>query len=229
MVRMQRTDQRGLTSTSQRPVYVVTIVGVRLYRDGLERALAGADAVRLVGSAADVDAAEPVIRREAPDVVLLDVAAGDAAIRQVRATAPGAAVVALAIAEDEHDVIPLAEAGVAGYVSRDASVTELLNAIVRVARGDTVCSPRVAGLLVQRVSRLAGAELGHEERLTARELEVADLLELPNKEIARRLSIQVTTVKNHVHSILDKLGVSRRADAAAVLHGRDPVLRARRI
>lgn len=227
---MQRTDQRGLTSTSERPVLVVTIVGVRLYRDGLERAMAGAEAVRLVGSAPDVDAAQPVIRREAPDVVLLDVAAGDVAVREVRATAPGAAVVALAIAEDEHDVIPLAEAGVAGYVSRDASVTDLIDAIVRVAHGDTVCSPRVAGLLVQRVSRLAGAELGHEERLTARELEVADLLELPNKEIARRLSIQVTTVKNHVHNILEKLGVSRRADAAAVLHGRrDPVLRARRI
>jgi two-component system nitrate/nitrite response regulator NarL len=210
----------------------VTIVGVRLYRDGLERALAGASSLRLVGSAADVVAAEPLIRREAPDVVLLDVAAGDGAVRHVRAAAPAAAVVALAIAEDEHDVIPLAEAGVAGYVSRDASVAELVDAIVRVAGGDTVCSPRVAGLLVQRMSRLAGARPRPEaeDRLTARELEVADLLGLPNKEIARRLSIEVTTVKNHVHNILEKLGVARRADAAAMLHGRrDPVLRAPRI
>jgi DNA-binding NarL/FixJ family response regulator len=219
MVRRQRTAQRGLTTASQPPVHVVTIVGVRLYRDGLERALAAADPLRLVGSAADVAAAEPVIRREAPDVVVVDVAAGNGAVAWVRAAAPGAAVVALAIAEDEDDVIPLAEAGVAGYVSRDASMAELVDAIVRVAGGDTVCSPRVAGLLVQRVSRLAGASHEAEERLTARELEVADMLELPNKEIARRLSIQVTTVKNHVHNILDKLEATNRTEAVARANG----------
>lgn len=216
-------------------VHVVTIVGVRLYREVLERALAAADPLRLVGSAADVDGAVPAIRTWAPDVVLLDVAAGEQAVAQVRGAAPDAALVALAIVEHECDVIPLAEAGVAGYVSRDASVADLVDAIVRVARGETVCSPRVAGLLVQRVSKLAhdGPDDKGEDRLTARELQVARLLQLPNKEIARLLSIEVTTVKNHVHSILEKLGVSRRADAAAALGARraatDPVLPAPRI
>ena len=223
-------ETEGVTSTSHAPIRVVTIARVRLYREGLERAIGEAATLRLVGTAPDVGTALPGIRALAPNVIVLDIAAGTGAVGELRRAAPFAAVVALAIAEDEEDVIPFAEAGVAGYVSRDACVQDLIDVVVGVSRGETVCSPRVAGLLVRRVSALASVSMRGpdiEGRLTVRELEVARLLAsgLSNKEIAHRLSIQVTTVKNHVHNILDKLGVAGRADAAALFRrtGRDPV------
>jgi DNA-binding NarL/FixJ family response regulator len=90
-----------------------------------------------------------------------------------------------------------------------------------VARGEALCSPRVAGLLFRRVTALAceRAPQADLSLLTQRERETLSLIEhgLSNKEIARRLAIRLTTVKNHVHHILEKLGVSRRGAAAAVI------------
>ncbi|MDQ5821587.1 MAG: response regulator transcription factor, partial [Actinomycetota bacterium] len=155
---------------------------------------------------------------------LLDVAGGDGpgVVRSLLAKAPGTMVVALGVTEADDDVLPLAEAGVAGYVTRDGTVDDLLATVESVAAGETICSPRITATLLRRVALLArdrGAAAEAKRGLTHREREIVDLIDegLSNKEIAVRLRIELATVKNHVHNILDKLHVRRRAEAAAAV------------
>ena len=177
--------------------------------------------IEVVATAAGADEAVRMLREQQPDIVLLDVAIPENAwlVRGLVAAVPGTRVVALAVPEAEQDVLRWAEAGVAGYVTREASVEDVVAAVQAVARGEVLCSPRMVATLFQRIATLAleRSPASIEARLTNRELEILDLIDqgLSNKEIARRLTIEISTVKNHVHNILDKLNVSRRAEAAA--------------
>ena len=132
---------------------------------------------------------------------------------------PGSYTVALALGETESEIIDWAEAGVSAYVTREASIDELVIVIERVTRGEVLCSPKVAGSLFRRVSALAtgGQTSPAPVRLTARERQIVDLINegLSNKEIAGQLVIELATVKNHVHNVLVKLNVARRGEAAA--------------
>jgi DNA-binding NarL/FixJ family response regulator len=202
------------------------LAGVRLYREGIAAALGDDDRFRIAGTAADGSALRQ-LRESAPDVVLMEVGAANAPalVRAIRAHAPEAKVVALGISEDEADVLPLAEAGIAGWVTRDASVGDLREAVASAAAGETLCSPRMVASLLRRVASLAeDLRDGHATRsLTRRQREIVTLIDagLSNKEIARQLSIELPTVKNHVHNILEKLQVSRRGEAAALLRTRN--------
>jgi DNA-binding NarL/FixJ family response regulator len=143
----------------------------------------------------------------------------EAAVRTVVGSASGTRVVVLGVHEVESEVMACAEAGVAGYVTREASLEELVNVVESVARGESLLAPRIGALLLRRVaeaakhSRIPAAV----DRLTPREIEIVGLIDegLSNKQIAGQLSIELATVKNHVHSILEKLEVGRRAEAAA--------------
>lgn len=162
------------------------------------------------------------MRSVALDVALVDMAMPDSiatARALVRAT-PGTPIIALAIPESESHVIACAEAGIVAYVAREATLPDLVAAIEGAARGEAHCSPQVAGSLLRRIgamSRERAADDGDCGRLTARELEIVTLIDrgLSNKEIAGALFIELATVKNHVHHILEKLGVQRRSQAAA--------------
>jgi len=204
-------------------VQVFVLGGVRLYREGVAAALTDDDRFRVVGAAADGAAALQQLGRSAPDVVLVEAGPADAPalVRAIRAQAPEARVVALGISEEEADVLPLAEAGIAGWVTRDASVDDLREAVASAAAGETLCSPRMVASLLRRVASLAEDPRGDRasRALTRRQREIVALIDegLSNKEIARRLSIELPTVKNHVHTILGKLQVSRRGEAAALL------------
>jgi two-component system, NarL family, nitrate/nitrite response regulator NarL len=193
---------------------------IRLYREGLAQILGGDGRVEVVGSAADWSEAAPRLRSLAPDVALVDLGLPDtvAAIRELLATVPGVRVVALAVGDVESDLIALAEAGVSGYVTAEQSVEELVVGLERVMLGEAMCSPRLASVLLRRVKSLASSRpAGGAERLTPRELEIVGLIDegLSNKAIAQRLRIELPTVKNHVHNILEKLEVGTRAAAAA--------------
>jgi DNA-binding NarL/FixJ family response regulator len=179
--------------------------------------------IEVVGAAGTTAEGVEQVRDLQPDVLLLDTGAGVdvAAAHDLLGPAPDARVVALAAPESEEDVIALAEAGVFGYVTRDQSLDDLVMTIEGVARDEMVCSPWMATVLVRRVQALAAERPRPTHRLTAREAEILELLAqgLSNKEIATRLYIEVTTVKNHVHNILEKLGVSRREEAVARTRG----------
>lgn len=206
-------------------VRLVIVAGIRLYREGLANVLAETGRVEVVGAFATADEAIARMAHDAPEIVLLDMAGGDAlaAVPGVLAAVPGIKVVALGVA-DTSDVLACAEVGAAAYVLRESSVDELVATITGAAREELRCSPRVAAALMGRVARLAAQTgSGSDSALTAREREIMALIDegLSNKQIAKRLCIEVATVKNHVHHILDKLGARTRGEAAAkVRYGR---------
>ena len=202
-------------------IRTLVVSDIRLYREGLADALAHGGRCEVVASVADVFAALDAVHAHRPDVVLLDLALldSDEAVAELAGGDPPVKVVALGVREEAAEVIALAEAGIAGYVPRDATLDGLVDVVESVARGEMVCSPRIAAVLLRRVAAAgAGTSASADDtRLTRRENEIVGLIDegLSNKQIAQRLSIEVATVKNHVHRILDKLGVDKRAAAAA--------------
>jgi two-component system, NarL family, nitrate/nitrite response regulator NarL len=199
-------------------IRVLIAADVRLHRDGIAALLRADGRLRV---SATVRASEE-IGRSAPsaDVVVFDTTAEDALglVRRLAAEAPGR-IVAIGIPDAEEHLIAFAEAGVLGFVEREATVDELVASVECAARGEATCPPRVATTLLRRLMILTSPPVSQSEpgALTARERQIVQLIAegLSNKEIARRLYIEVATVKNHVHNILEKLQVSRRGEAVA--------------
>jgi DNA-binding NarL/FixJ family response regulator len=121
---------------------------------------------------------------------------------------------------DENDIVALAEAGVTGYHMRSESLSELVDFIGGVARGESGCSSGVSTILLQRLSRTAAERMTKSTTapLTTRETQILQMLELglSNQEISTRLNIATHTVKNHVHKVLSKIGARSRSQAAAL-------------
>jgi two-component system nitrate/nitrite response regulator NarL len=197
---------------------VLVLTDVRFYREGLTELLSRSSVVRLAGAAADVEELLPLLAAGEAEVVLLDGGHPTAidSMRRIAAVAPQAKVVALGLRESDHDIVAWAEAGLAGFVSRDQSVTDVVATVASVARGEAVCPPRFGAALLRRVAMRAQTRGERPEpeaaSLTYRERQIALLVEqgLSNKEIAHRLGIQLATIKTHVHHILEKLHVQRR-------------------
>lgn len=221
-------DSRAVDPGLAVPTRVVVVAEVRLYREGLAANLAARPSLRVVGAVSNRDEALAISRAMRPNVVVIDTSTRDAlqVVRAIRNQDPGIRVVAFAVEESEGDIVACAEAGVAGYLSSDGSVDDLVATIASCSRGELICSPRVAATLFQRVCSLASGGRGETNGspLTGRERQIVTLIEggLSNKEIAQQLNIEVPTVKNHVHNILEKLKVSTRSEAAAWLRGQRP-------
>jgi len=210
---------------------VYLISSMTLHREGLAEVLARREGIELVGTSADPRAVPlTVIGAGGADrtVVILDAGGIDVAEAAPLARASSGPVLAINVPARERDVIACAEAGVACSLTAEASIDDLVAAIASVARGEAPCSPWTAAVLTRRIAALArerrdgarpAAPAAAPPRLTGRELEIVELVDqgLSNKEIARALCIELPTVKNHVHRILEKLGVRRRADAAELI------------
>ena len=175
------------------------------------------DAVDVVGEARAVADAVPLIKELDPDVVLLDVhlpdGSGDAIINAVAQERPGVKFLALSVSDAAEDVIAVIRAGARGYVTKTIAPDELAAAIERVAQGDAVFSPRLAGFVLDAFR--AGEQVAGDEELnelTPREREVLQLIArgYMYKEIASRLHISAKTVESHVSSVLRKLQLSTR-------------------
>jgi DNA-binding NarL/FixJ family response regulator len=212
------------TSPASDAIRVVVASEIRLYRDALERSFREARGIHLVGTAAG--AADTLRKAETltPDVLLLDMAMEDAfaVARQVPRVSGATRIVALGMPEIEAEIIACAETGIAGYVPRGASLSDAFEAVHAAARGELRCSPRIAGFLFRHIASIShgrGTTLPR-TALTAREAQILRLLQegLSNKMISRHLGIELPTVKNHVHSLLAKLGVHRRAEAVRLIH-----------
>jgi two-component system, NarL family, nitrate/nitrite response regulator NarL len=198
---------------------VFIVAGIRLYREGLAWALQREFGFAVTGTASSAATAAASLRERPADMVVLDALTPDAgtAIHAIRAERPVAKVVALGVPEDER-AVGWAEDGIATYLPREASLGDVAGALDSLARGEEVSSPRIAGQLLRRVAGLCPPSRG-DSALTSREREIVALIDqgLSNKEIAGRLVIEVATVKNHVHNILEKLRVGSRREAAAVV------------
>jgi two-component system nitrate/nitrite response regulator NarL len=200
-------------------IFVFIVGSVRVYREGLARAFDGHATIRVIGLAATPQDAVRPVRDLGPDIVLVDLSAPHtlAAARSLSALAP-AKLVAVAAPEDERSIVACAEAGVVAFVSREATIDDVVTATEAVVRGEAACSPRVAATLLRRVADDARARRHSDfAPLTSRERQVVALIDegLSNKEIAAQLCIELSTVKNHVHNLLEKLGARGRGEAAA--------------
>lgn len=207
----------------------MVLADVRLYREGLTRLLAGQPGLTVVGGAPVTQDSLLRVPAEQADVVLIEAATAceTKVVQDLARLAPEAKVVAYGVVDEERQALRCAEAGVAAFVTGEATGEQLAGAILGVGRGEATCSPRVTALLVSRVRALSQAVAPHvrHPRLTPRERATAALVAegLSNKEIAARLGIALCTVKNHVHHILEKLRVSRRTQAAARFRRSQPL------
>ena len=199
---------------------VVIVDDHQMFRAGVRVELG--DAVEVVGDAADVESAVTLIRSTVPDVVLLDVhmpgGGGKAVIEAVAATHPEVKFLALSVSDAAEDVISVIRAGARGYVTKTISGDELAHAIRRVADGDAVFSPRLAGFVLDAFSGDVPAPADPElDQLTAREQEVLRLIArgYAYKEIATRLHLSVKTIETHVSAVLRKLQLSNRHQLTA--------------
>lgn len=182
-------------------------------REGLRGMLEAEPDLTVVGEAGSGDEAVALTRVKQPDVILMDLRIpgldGVGATRKILAESPGQCVVMLMTYESDSDILRAVEAGAAGYLLKDASRTELADAIRAASRGETVLAPSVAGKLVNRVRNPAP------QPLSAREIVVLRLVSKgsTNADIGRALHISEATVKTHLLRVFAKLDVSDRTAA----------------
>ena len=208
----------------KKPPKVLVVSDVRLFREGIAAVLTSTS-LKVVGAVA-LDRLAPYCAMLTPDAVLVD-----AQILRTSGTlgafglSPSSVVIGFGVSDSAEDILACAGSGLSGFVGTDASAEDIVLAVEGTLRGEFPCPPKLARILLQKLSSLAQSGAtgrgGTGERLTNRELAVARLLDQghSNKEIARQLNIGVTTVKNHLHNIFEKLDVHRRGEAAAALRG----------
>ncbi len=206
--------------TDGRPLRVFVVDDHALIRSGIRTEIG--DHVDVVGEADEVPAAVELILERLPDVVLLDVhmpgGGGRAVLEAVTSVAPDVAFLALSVSDAAEDVIDVIRAGARGYVTKNISGTELVDAIRRIAEGDAVFSPRLAGFVLDAFAdpgsvRATPPSLDPElDQLTPRERQVLRLIArgYAYKEIARELGISAKTVESHVSAVLRKLQLANR-------------------
>lgn len=212
---------RPRTTAAARP-RVVIVDDHGLFRSGVRSELG--DQVEVVGEADDVKPAVEIIGELQPDVVLLDVhlpgGGGQIVVSAVRAAEPASEVrfLALSASDAPEDVIAVIRAGARGYVTKTISGADLVDAVRRVAAGDAVFSPRLAGFVLDAFAAMPAAQEHRPsfdpelDQLTTREREVLRLIArgYTYKEVAKELYISAKTVETHVSSVLRKLQLSTR-------------------
>ena len=214
-------------------IKVIVISDIKIYLEGLSQILSNIKPIQVIGAENNIENSILKIEHDSPDVILLDMTmAGSSGVAQkVMNFYPEAKIVALAVPEDENNITKCAEAGIAGYVAREASLDELIATIIGVNKGEFCVPPKIAACIFKTVKNFAQSAtkkylpkiIKSDEYLfsglTKREREIVSLLEqgLSNKQISRSLTIEVSTVKNHVHNILVKLDVKSRAQAVSLL------------
>jgi DNA-binding NarL/FixJ family response regulator len=208
-----------------RRIRVLVVDDQALFREALVALLAVQAGIEVVGEAADGQQAVEAVGRLRPDVVLMDlrmpVLDGVGATRRLHVDHPGVRVLALTTFDGDAEVFPALRAGAVGYLLKDATTERLVEAVVAADRGESVLAPSVAAKLVARVATLPDPAPGPAPQplvdpLTDRELEVLRHLAAgrSNREIAQAVFLSEGTVKNHVTSILAKLGARDRTQAA---------------
>ena len=197
------------------PIRLFIVDDHDLFRAGVKAELP--DDILVIGEASDTEAAVELILERTPDVVLLDVhlpgGGGREVVEKVRATAPDMSFLALSASDAPGDVVSVVRAGARGYVTKTISSSELADAIRRVAGGDAVFSPRLAGFVLDAFSSIPVSDVDPElGALTERERQVLQLIArgYTYRETGEELFISVKTVETHVSNVLRKLQLANR-------------------
>jgi two-component system, NarL family, nitrate/nitrite response regulator NarL len=213
----------------EHPINLLLVNETRLMGNIIAAALEGEPDIHVLACVTNIDDAMQVVREKDVDVALVSTRLPDqGALKLTNAITeftPSTKVLALGLTEERQHVLRYVEAGATGYVLKDASLEGLIETIRAAREGKVFVSPKIAAAIMERLSNLARlfsdveSSITDTTQLTSRELEVLKLISegQTNQQIAEHLVIEVGTVKNHVHNILDKLHVSSRGEAAAYL------------
>ena len=210
-----------MTSTPAAPVRLLVVDDHEVVREGLVAMLDRREGFQVVAEAGTVAEAVEQARRHRPDLVVLDVrlpdGSGIEACREIRSELPATRVVMLTSYPDEEAVLSAIVAGASGYLLKQIRARDLVAGLESVARGGSLLDPAVTAKVLDRVRRMAGGETDELSQLTQQEQKILLLVAegKTNKEIAAEVFLSDKTVKNYVSSILAKLNLERRAQAAA--------------
>jgi DNA-binding NarL/FixJ family response regulator len=209
-------------TTAPRTLTVVVVDDHEVVRQGLVAMLDRRPGFQVVGEAGTVAEALEVTTRFQPDLVVMDVrlpdGSGIEACREIRASLPGTRVMMLTSYPDEEAVLAAIVAGASGYLLKQVRARDLVAALEAVGRGESLLDPAVTGKVLERMRRIATSDQPDElAALTQQERKILALVAdgMTNKEIAAEIFLSDKTVKNYVSSILAKLNLERRAQAAA--------------
>ena len=210
-------------------IHILLVNEIRLMGNVITAALEDEPDIHVVGCVTNPEEALKIVQENRVDVALVSTRLPDlGALKLTNAItkiAPSTTVLALGLTEEKTRVLRYVEAGASGYILKDDLLDDLVSTVRAAQEGKVFISPQIAAAVLERLSELARMFSDVENNvtdpagLTPREIEVLELIgkDMTNQEIADHLVIEVGTVKNHVHSILDKLNVSSRGDAAAYL------------
>jgi two-component system, NarL family, nitrate/nitrite response regulator NarL len=212
-----------------RPIRILLVNEIRLIGSVIAASLEDQPDFCIVACVTTPEEALKTIHENQVDIALVSTRLPDRGAlnltRSITEEAPNTKVLALGLTEEKRRVLRYVEAGAAGYILKDHSLEDLISIVRNVQDGKVFVSPQIAAAMMERLSQLAqiftDMDVGKvaEAGLTPRELEVLELIGkgLTNQQVAEKLVIEIGTVKNHVHNILEKLNVSNRGEAAAYL------------
>jgi len=208
---------------------ILVIEDNRLLRDGIAAMLNDQADIRVVGALGNSDRTIPVIRGAKPSVVLLDLGLRAQnsleLVKSIRKTFAGMKIIVMDLVPLQSDVVAYVQAGVSGFILKDATVDDFLNTIRAVSGGETILPPQLTGSLFSQIvdHAVRGSSrsvLLESVRMTKRERQVVSLIAdgMTNKEIAHELHLSPSTVKSHIHNILEKLALRSRVQIAKYAH-----------
>lgn len=204
-------------------MHVFAFSYVRLFAEALVVSLEQCDGISKVIACHKANQLVEQALQESPDIVLIDVTTEQVLIeaRAICEALPKTPIIAISLPENSEKVIACADAGLVGYVPRQASINELLTSMLNALKGECICNPKIAACLLReiRIRQKQTDKIFPTEMLTLRERELLHLIGrgFSNKQIARELQLSVATVKNHIHNIFTKLNVRSRAEVLAFL------------
>jgi len=218
-----------MSEQPERQINLLLVNETRLMGNVIAAALEDEPDIHVIACVTNMDDAMKIVQEKDVDVALVSTRLPDQGALKLTSAitelTPSTKVLALGLTEEKQRVLRYVEAGATGYVLKDDSLEDLIETVRAAQDGKVFVSPQIAAALMERLSNLAHIFSGIENSvsdtasLTSRELEVLQLIGdgLTNQRIAEQLVIEVGTVKNHVHNILDKLNVGSRGEAAAYL------------
>lgn len=202
-------------------VRVVVVDDHEVVRKGIIAYLTTESNIEVVGQASSGNASLPIIKSEKPDVVLMDLMMEDGngieATQKIMTFYPDCRIIILTSFYDDEQIFPAIEAGAFSYILKTSSASEIVDVIMKAAKGENVIEPKVAGKMM---SNFRKSDKKLHDDLTERELEVLLCIGngMTNQEISEKLYIGIKTVKTHVSNILSKLEVNDRTQAAVYVH-----------
>ena len=210
-------------------IQLLLVNEIRLMGNIIAAAMEDEDDIQIAGIATNAEETLRALQNQHVDVALVSTRLPNQEALQLTKTiaevSPGTKVLALGLTEDKSRVLRYIEAGASGYILKDDLLENMIDTVRAVQDGKVLVSPRMTAALVERLTNLAHLfsdienSVTDDAGLTEREMDVLELIakDMTNRQIADQLFIEIGTVKNHVHAILEKLNVSSRGDAAAYL------------